>query len=211
MAKIAQPKDSGAAVLAADTACDMAYRAYGQADEWCHVLGKGWGQLLERHNAFAERLEAGARRLGQGDDAACDMDGLWGEAKAVQDEMDALMACRRAASKRAHAAARAHELAIREWYRAMAEAERAREEAARTPIPWKGDYLGLCGEIRSQRKALKWTQDEAAAIISTSERTYRKFESGAGDISGQQLFCLCGHLGIRLERKISSGSEGGSR
>lgn len=126
MAKRTQPNDLTLALQAADTACDLAYLAYQQADEWCRTLSRGWHELLECHTAIGRRLEAGARRMGQGDEAGCDMDGLWAEAKAVSAEMDALMSCRRAAGRRAHAAASAHEEAMREWYRRMADAERSR-------------------------------------------------------------------------------------
>lgn len=127
MAKRIQPKEIETALRAADTACDLAYLAYQQADEWCRTLSRGWHDLLECHTVIGRRLEAGARRMGQGDEAGCDMDGLWAEAKAVSAEMDALMSCRRAASQRAHAAARAHEEATKEWYRLSAEAIRARQ------------------------------------------------------------------------------------
>ncbi len=125
MTKRVQPQDIVSAVQTADWACDLAYLAYGQADEWCRSLSRGWHELLEQHAAIGRLLEAGARRMVQGADPACDMDGLWAQAKAVQDEMDALMSCRRAASRRAQAVARAHEEAVREWYRLMAQAERA--------------------------------------------------------------------------------------
>lgn len=130
MAKRIQPKDISAALQVADTACDLAYLAYEHADQWCRALSRGWHELLEQHTAIGRKLEAGARCMGQGDEAGCDMDGLWRQVQAVEDEMDALMSCRRAASRHAHAASRAHEVALREWYRLMAEAERTREEAA---------------------------------------------------------------------------------
>ena len=109
---------------AADTACDQAYLAYQQADEWCRLLSRGWNGLLERHDAIAAHLESAITRLGRGDETDCDMDGLWSQAQAVQGDMDALMSCRRAAGRRAHAAGRAHEEAVREWYRLMAEVRR---------------------------------------------------------------------------------------
>jgi hypothetical protein len=123
MSKRTQPKDIKIALKTADTACELAYLAYQQADEWCRALSRGWHQLLDQHTAIGKLLEAGARRMGQGDEPACDMDGLWAQAKTLMDELDAMMACRRAASRQAHAASRAHEAATRKWYRLMAAAE----------------------------------------------------------------------------------------
>ena len=121
MAKHMQPEGINEMLQAADTACDQAYLAYQQADEWCRALSRGWNELLQRHDAIAAHLETAVARLGQGDEADYDMNGLWRQARAVQDDMDALMSCRRAAGRRAHAAGRAHEEAVKQWYRLMAE------------------------------------------------------------------------------------------
>lgn len=78
-------------------------------------------------------------------------------------------------------------------------------------IPWKGDLLALQASIRKARKAAKFTQDKAGAIIGVTGRTYRDWENGAADIPASSLFLLAASLGIRVfvpaaqNRKNSSG------
>ena len=83
--------------------------------------------------------------------------------------------------------------------------KKAREHLA--PVAWKADFLVLARLIHARRKAAGMTQVEAGALIGVSDRTYRAFENGYGDISARRVFMLAAKLGIRIfdgNRKNSS-------
>ncbi|MDP2699943.1 helix-turn-helix domain-containing protein [Thalassospira sp.] len=65
-------------------------------------------------------------------------------------------------------------------------------------MSWQGDYLTFHRRIQEQRKALGLAQPKAAAIVGVSERTYRNFENGVGDLDAAKLFKLANELGIKI-------------
>ena len=65
-------------------------------------------------------------------------------------------------------------------------------------MSWQSDYVTFHRRIPEQRKSLGISQPKAAAIIGASERTYRTFETGGGDLEAAKVFKLANHLGIKI-------------
>lgn len=65
-------------------------------------------------------------------------------------------------------------------------------------MSWQSDYLVFHRRIHEQRKAHGITQMNAATLIGVSERTYRNFENGTGELEGAKLFKLANSLGIKI-------------
>ena len=63
---------------------------------------------------------------------------------------------------------------------------------------WQADYLKFHRRLHEQRKARGMTQPKAASLIGVSERTYRNFENGTGELEGAKLFKLASSLGIKI-------------
>lgn len=63
---------------------------------------------------------------------------------------------------------------------------------------WQSDYLVFHRRIHEQRKALGMSQIKASTLIGVSERTYRNFENGTGELEGAKLFKLAHSLGIKI-------------
>lgn len=63
---------------------------------------------------------------------------------------------------------------------------------------WQADYLVFHRRIHEQRKALGMSQPKTASLIGVSERTYRNFENGTGELEGAKLFKLASSLGIKI-------------
>ncbi|PKR56591.1 MULTISPECIES: helix-turn-helix transcriptional regulator [Thalassospira] len=65
-------------------------------------------------------------------------------------------------------------------------------------MSWQSDYVTFHRRIHEQRKSLGISQPKAAEIIGVSERTYRTFETGGGDLEAAKVFKLANHLGIKI-------------
>lgn len=65
-------------------------------------------------------------------------------------------------------------------------------------MSWQSDYLQFHRRLHEQRKSLGMTQPSAASLIGVSERTFRNFENGTGELEGAKLFKLANSLGIKI-------------
>ena len=66
---------------------------------------------------------------------------------------------------------------------------------------WKDKFLVAHRQVCLTRTRHGHTQASAGLVAGVSERTYRDFESGTGDLNTARFFKLCHELGLEITIK----------
>ncbi|TAN70548.1 MAG: hypothetical protein EPN20_05520 [Magnetospirillum sp.] len=118
------------ALATAQAAYDPAEAEWQAAMEWSRFLGKAFDLLLDRHTDIGRRLNMAFKAVSQGVAPHEDIDALWAKEKAARNELQGLMACRRASNIRQNLAYKAVRSTGDRVDRAYSALDRANRRAA---------------------------------------------------------------------------------
>lgn len=81
----------------------------------------------------------------------------------------------------------------------------------KTAPDWKASYLALTALLIRRRKALKISQESAAAHLGVGRRTFQRWEDGEIDPPGMALFQWAALLGITIAPYLAQNTARSER